>query len=289
MDFFEQEESARKRSRLLVVLFILAVAGIILTVYLASTIFWFAYLAGKLHADTFRMWDPRLMAAVAFGTGTIIGLGSLYRISTLRRGGGEAVAGFLGGRLLDRSTRNADERRLLNVVEEMALASGIPVPAVFVLEKERSINAFAAGYSRDHAVIGVTRGCMELLSRDELQGVIGHEFSHILNGDMLLNIRLMGLVHGILVIALIGYMLLRGGRSSRKGGSQIVLIGAILYVVGYLGVIFGKIIRAAVSRQREFLADASAVQFTRNPEGIAGALKKIGGLMYGSRIRRRAR
>jgi Zn-dependent protease with chaperone function len=201
---------------------------------------------------------------------------------------------MLGGRLLDPGTTDPDERRLLNVVEEMSIASGTPVPPVYLLPDD-SVNAFAAGFSPSDAIIGVTRGCMQLLSRDELQGVIAHEFSHILNGDMRLNIRLIGVLHGILMISLVGYFIFRSvalaGRGSRrrdgKGGGgvlAILLLGVLLMVIGYVGVFFGRLIKSAVSRQREFLADASSVQFTRNPDGIAGALRKIGGLSSGSRI-----
>ncbi len=187
-----------------------------------------------------------------------------------------------------------DERRLLNVVEEMAIASGLPVPPVYLLENEPGINAFAAGHTPGDAVIAVTSGTLRRLSRDELQGVIGHEFSHILNGDMRLNIRLMGVLFGILVIGIVGWIIFRSSFGSptrcpdddddRKGFNPIPLIGLALYVIGYVGVFFGNLIKAAVSRQREFLADASAVQFTRNPDGLAGALKKIGALAEGSQI-----
>ncbi len=183
----------------------------------------------------------------------------------------------------------------MNVVEEMAIAAGTPVPPVYLLENEEGINAFAAGHSPNDAVVGVTRGCVQTLSRDELQGVIAHEFSHILNGDMRLNLRLMGVLFGILLIGLTGYILLRSTSSYRvrvndrdddRGGRNVLpLIGLALYVIGYVGVFFANLIKAAVSRQREFLADASAVQFTRNPDGIAGALKKIGALSAGSAVR----
>jgi len=171
----------------------------------------------------------------------------------------------------------------------MSIASGIPAPPVYLLPDE-SINAFAAGYTVDDAVVGITKGCAQLLNRDELQGVVAHEFSHILNGDMRLNIRLIGLLHGILLLSTIGYILMRSmrfsGRRSGKnnGGAAILLFGLALLVLGYIGVFFGRLIKAAVSRQREFLADASAVQFTRNPLGIGGALKKIGGYSFGSKI-----
>jgi hypothetical protein len=168
----------------------------------------------------------------------------------------------------------------------MALASGVPVPTVYLLDRELGINAFAAGFSPSDAVIGVTRGCLKRLTRQELQGVVAHEFSHLLNGDMRLNLRLVGLLHGILVIALVGEMLLRsmrfsgGGarRGNRKGGAPVILLfGLALFVIGWIGVLFGRLIKASVSRQREYLADAAAVQFTRDPDGIGGALKKIGG------------
>ncbi len=228
------------------------------------------------------------------GTAALISGGSLYKIASLA-GGGHTVAELLGGRLLQPQTADPDERRILNVVEEMAIAAGTPVPPVYLLENEDGINAFAAGRSPNDAVVAVTRGCVRTLSRDELQGVIAHEFSHILNGDMRLNLRLMGVLFGILLIGLTGYILLRsssggtvrlGARDDdRRGVNPLPFIGLALYVIGYVGVFFANLIKAAVSRQREFLADASAVQFTRNPDGIAGALKKIGALAEGSAIR----
>ena len=235
----------------------------------------------------FQWWNPDLFLSITGITVCVVMIGSLYKILALSKGG-EVVAGWLGGRLINSDTADPQERRLLNVVEEMAIASGISVPSVFLLEEERSINAFAAGFTPADAVIGVTYGTLQILSRDELQGVIAHEFSHILNGDMRLNIRLIGVLNGILVIALIGYAILRGTRSSggkKDGAGAILLFGAALFIIGYVGVFFGKLIKSAVSRQREFLADASAVQFTRNPDGISEALRKIGGLLYGSRIK----
>lgn len=286
MNFFESQDQARKKTSLLVFYFVLAVIAIILGVY-GAIVGVFAMSDGP------ATWagDPRLFAMVTGITLLVVVSGSLYKMAQLRSGG-EAVARMLGGTLLSpQAATDTASKRLLNVVEEMALAAGVPVPPVFVLEEE-SINAFAAGFSSGDAVIGVTRGCLNRLNRDELQGVIGHEFSHILNGDMRLNIRLMGVLHGILVIAVIGYMLMRtAGSSSRsrsssskKGGNPLPLIGLALMVVGYIGVFFGKLIKSAVSRQREFLADASAVQFTRNPGGLSGALQKIGGLTAGSRL-----
>ncbi len=278
MDFFQHQDAARRRTAWLVLLFALAVVAIVLAVY--------AVVAALLG----RVWDPAVFAAVGGATVTVIATGSLYRIAQLRAGG-ETVALELGGRRVDPRTSDLAERRLLNVVEEMALASGTPVPPVYVLDGEAGINAFAAGHDPASAVIGVSRGSLVYLTRDELQGVVAHEFSHILNGDMRLNLRLVGVLHGILLLAIIGYYLLRAAgrsaaRASRKGGgaAAMVLLGLALLVIGYLGVFFARLIRCAVSRQREYLADASAVLFTRYPDGIAGALKKIGGLEEQSRI-----
>jgi len=233
------------------------------------------------------MLDPRLILLVGGSTLAVIGLGTAYKISSLR-GGGPAVAEQLGGRLLHPNTDDADERRVLNVVSEMSIASGVPCPPVYMMADETSINAFAAGNSPEDAAIGVTRGCVQKLNRDELQGVMAHEFSHILNGDMRLNLRLMGLIHGILVLGILGTVLLRsgaygglaagGGRrdSGRGGAAVIILIGGAVMVIGFVGTFFGNLIKASVSRQREYLADASAVQFTRNPQGIGNALRRIG-------------
>ncbi|MCH8976277.1 MAG: M48 family metallopeptidase, partial [Proteobacteria bacterium] len=204
--------------------------------------------------------------------------------------GGKTVAEALGGKLIPQNTDDLKQRKLLNVVEEMAIASGTPPPPVYLLADEPGINAFAAGFSPRDAIIGVTQGTIDHLSRDQLQGVIAHEFSHIFNGDMRLNIRLMGVLNGILIIGIIGYYILystafsRRGRSSGKGAGGIMALGIGLMVIGFAGSFFGGLIKAAVSRQREYLADASAVQFTRNPDGIAGALKRIGGLEFGSKV-----
>ena len=205
----------------------------------------------------------------------------MYRIATLRAGGA-AVAAQLGATEVPHDSGNFAYRRLRNVVEELAIAAGVPVPQVFVLEDEAAINAFAAGYTPADAAITVTRGALDKLTREELQGVIGHEFSHVLNGDMRLNIRLLGIVFGILVVSVIGRKIAEGAGRGGRDSSGAVVFGLVLAGVGYLGVVFGRIIKASISRQREFLADASAVQFTRQTEGIAGALKKIGALAEGS-------
>ncbi len=278
MDFFDRQDRARRRTKVLVFWFAVA---LVLTVLALYAVFALIFLS-----DRGRFWDPNLFSGVALGTTLVVFLGSAAKIIELSRGGA-AVATRLGGTPVRPDTTDLYERRLLNVVEEMALASGIPAPQVFVLTQEEGINAFAAGLTTRDAAVGVTRGCLRLLTRDELQGVIAHEFSHILNGDMRLNLRLIGILNGLLVLAIIGRQLLRvrGGRS--RGGREanvVPLIGLALVVIGGIGLLAGRLIKAAVSRQREYLADAAAVQFTRNPAGLAGALKKIGGLAAGSRL-----
>ncbi|MHC4516618.1 MAG: M48 family metallopeptidase [Planctomycetota bacterium] len=279
MDFFQHQEKARRSTGYLVTLFLLAVIGICAAIYfLACIAFYFGDVGGR------SWWQPEVFMWAALATLAVVGLGMFYKIHQLSQGG-SAVARLMGGRLIPPSTNDRDERRLRNVVEEMAIASGLPVPALFVMDDEPGINAFAAGYTAGDAAVAVTRGCLDQFNRDELQGVIAHEFSHVLNGDMRLNIRLMGLLNGILCIGIAGYIILRaGGRSRGRGAIGFVMFGVGLLAVGYLGVFFAKMIKAAVSRQREFLADASAVQFTRNPDGIGNALKKIGGFHKKGRL-----
>jgi len=290
VDFFAEQDAARRRTRRLVVLFAVAVAAIVVAVYFAATVLLFGVAVKSGREEAPGLWDPGRFAAVAAAVLLVVVAGSLFKMAMLRRGGA-ALAELVGGRRLDPATSDLDERRLLNVVEEMALASGAPVPTVYLLDEELRINAFAAGFSPSDAVVGVTRGALARLDRQELQGVVAHEFSHLLNGDMRLNLRLVGLLHGILVIAFVGEMILRGTRGSgggsrrgKKGGGAIVLFGLALYLIGWIGVLFGRLIKAGVSRQREFLADAAAVQFTRDPGGIGGALKKIGAAGGGSRL-----
>ncbi|MFO7592458.1 MAG: M48 family metallopeptidase [Pseudomonadota bacterium] len=277
MDFFTEQDRARRSTKFLIALFVLAVAAIILGIYLLLVVL-LGYGNSTHPSEPIHLWNPEILLWTALGVGLVTGIGSLFKIASLSRGGGAAVALSLGGTPILRETTDPLERRLLNVVDEMAIASGVPVPQVFVLNHEHGINAFAAGTTTNNAVVAVTRGTLEQLSRDELQGVVAHEFSHIFNGDMRLNLRIIGLVHGILLLALAGWHLLRSGsysRSRNSGGA--VALGLGLVVIGYMGVFFGRLIKASVSRRREFLADASAVQFTRNPAGISGALKKIGG------------
>jgi Zn-dependent protease with chaperone function len=289
VDFFEHQEQARKKSGVLVFYFVLAVIGIVASIYFV------AVLVSGWQGERYQLrslWNPGIFVPSAIGTLAVILLGSGYKIMQLS-GGGAVVAKDLGGRRVDQRTTDFEERKLLNVVEEMAIAAGMPVPEVYVMDNEEGINAFAAGRTPSDAVIGVTRGTIKFLSRDELQGVIAHEFSHILNGDMRLNMRLIGLLFGILFIAMIGQMMMRGAANtarysrSREGGGgalAFLVIGVAVMAIGYIGLFFGKLIKAAVSRQREYLADASAVQFTRNPDGIAGALRKIGGLTQRSSL-----
>ena len=285
MDFFASQDAARRKTSLLLLYFTLAVILIIVAIYLAITLIFIYQQDRTGQFNTNRLWDPELFFAVVSGTLIVVGSGSLYKIIALRSGGAR-VAEMLGGRLIPASSTDFLEKRLLNVVEEMAIASGVPVPPVYLLESEKGVNAFAAGFTQDDAVIGITKGTLETLDREELQGVVAHEFSHILNGDMWLDLKLVGFLHGILLIALIGRSILRGSSRSRnsKNSGGTVLLGLVLLMLGYVGVLFGRLIKSSVSRQREYLADASAVQFTRNPIGLAGALKKIGGLASGSLI-----
>jgi Zn-dependent protease with chaperone function len=289
MDFFEEQTQARKRTARLGILFGLAVIGIIAAVYVLSLGLYtvaardatgLLHVAGDLDggaALTLRWWNPGVFAFACISTGLVVGLGALYKTAQLRDGGA-AVALSLGGRRLDPDSTKLDERRLLNVVEEMAIASGVPAPEVYVLDREPGINAFAAGKTTSDAVIGVTGGTLQLLKRQELQGVVAHELSHILNGDSRINMRAIGLLHGIFLLALIGRFLLRGTRhSGKKDGAALALTGLGLLLIGSIGVFFGRMLQSAISRQRELLADASGVQFTRDTDGLVGALKKIGG------------
>lgn len=281
MNFFEHQAQARASSSRLILLFGLAVLFIVLginVVVLASL----GLLGPALETGYYRDLIE-VAGLVTLVTVTVIVVASLYKQASLRSGGG-AIAASLGGRLVPPDTTDFHLRRLRNVVEEMAIASGTPVPAIYVLEEEPGINAFAAGFSTADAAIAVTRGALDKLSRDELQGVVAHEFSHILNGDMRLNLQLVGVLFGILVLALVARKLLEHGRSARRETAALMVIALGTLVVGYIGLFFGRLIKASVSRQREFLADASAVQFTRQASGIAGALKKIAGFGSGSKL-----
>jgi len=280
MDFFAQQARVRGSSRRLVVLFVLAVVAIVAAI---DAVVW---LTMGHHAAGGEPVASNLPLLFASSAAVIAGIGfsSLFRIMSLSSGG-KAVAESVGAVPVPPDTRDPQLRRLRNVIEEVAIAAGVPVPDIYLMADEAGINAFAAGYSASDAAVCVTRGCLDRLSRDELQGVIAHEFSHVLNGDMRLNIRLMGLLFGILVLAIVGRRVIWfGGSGNRRGGGQVWLIGLALMMVGYIGYFFGRLIQAAVARSRESLADASAVQFTRQTDGIAGALKKIAIFAEGSTL-----
>lgn len=300
MNFFEQQDLARRNTKRLILLLCAAVLSLILitTLLFAFIIFYLqdGYTGHLYEAQHTGLWQGlfntlswELLGWMTLIICGVVFAGSAYKLIQLRSGG-RVVAEAMGGRLININASDADEKKILNIVEEMAIASGTPVPPVYLIEDD-AINAFAAGYTPQDAVIGITRGCIRLLNRDELQGVVAHEFSHIFHGDMNLNIRLVALLNGILLIGLIGHYMVRSTgqrrifRSSRdKSSAAFLSIGMALMVIGYGGTFFGNMIKAAVSRQREFLADASAVQFTRNPGGISGALKKIGGYVSGSKL-----
>jgi Zn-dependent protease with chaperone function len=279
MDFFAQQAKVRRSSRTLVWLFALAVFAIVVAVDLVC-----AFVLGV-------GLRPLPLLGIAVAVVAVIGLCSAYRVASLS-GGGAAVAREMNALEVPADTTNPQWQRLRNVIEEVAIASGVPVPEIYVMQDEPGINAFAAGYTPTDAAVCVTQGCLDKLNRDELQGVIAHEFSHVLNGDMRLNIRLMGLLFGIMAIWVVGRFLMWGGyfglgdgRRRRGGGSgQVALAGVAMLAIGAIGVFFGRLIQAAVSRSRESLADASAVQFTRQTTGIAGALKKIAVFEEGSAL-----
>ncbi|GAJ76204.1 heat shock protein HtpX [Vibrio sp. JCM 18905] len=294
MNFFDHQDTARQRTGLLVFLFSLAVVTITGLVSVLSIGIYYGVTGEHFDQETALTYVLLCFAGVLL----VVAISSMVRLSALTSNGGRGVAESIGGKLISSNTLDAKHRQLLNVVEEMAIASGIPVPPVYVMQEERGINAFAAGMSIDDAVIGVTQGSLDSFTRDELQGVIAHEFSHILNGDMRLNTRLIGVLFGITCIAHFGHLVLdnthhtsrvsRSSSDSDKGFAVIMLIAIICLVLGWIGTLFGSMIKAAISRQREFLADASAVQFTRNDQGIAGALKKIGSHMAGSSLNTKA-
>lgn len=288
MNFFQAQQNVKTSTFRLLIMFIMAIVCLVIITDI------FVYISYELAmsevADNKNITVPKpdltIFLMISGIVIIVIGIGSAYKSITLSSGGGRVIAESMGARLIRPTTESLKEKRLMNVVEEMAIASGVPVPVVYILDNENVINAFAAGLTTSDAVIGVTKGTVESLTRDELQGVIAHEYSHILNGDMSLNIQLVSMLHGILVLGMIGHYIVRSTRHSRsKDSGGIVIFGLGLIVIGYGGTFFGNLIKSSISRQREYLADASAVQFTRNPEGIAGALKKIGGMKNKSRLR----
>ena len=276
MNFFEHQQLARRNSRVMVLLFALSVIAIVLAVNVVVAVVYAVADAPESAAPTLAS-VPRSVWAIS----TVVTLGIIFVVSLVNivglAGGGAKVAKMMGARAVASNSQDRLERRLLNIVEEMSLASGVRLPQVYIMDGEKAINAFAAGWSVSGAVVCVTRGTLERLTRDELQGVIGHEFSHILNGDMGLNIRMIGVLAGIVAIGSVGGFVMRGAfeADDLRAAIPLFLVGLAIFTVGYTGLFFARLIKAAVSRQREFLADASSVQFTRNPDGIAGALDQI--------------
>jgi Zn-dependent protease with chaperone function len=318
MDFFDREAHARKQTSLLICLFGLAVLAVVALTYVVLAVIIQLLLKPVLQTSLFdyfndfpvssvqdglihpfhvleRLWNPHLFCWTAIGTLILIAAGCVYKIRLLS-GGGPAVAELLGGRRLESSPSDLDEKRLRDVVEEMAVASEMAVPEIYVLDCERSINSFAAGHTREDVAIGITLGAMKLLTRDELQGVIAHEFSHVLNGDTRLNLKLMGLAHGLFWPTIVGRVLLHGSPQPLEIGESIfdadtkptflptAPIGILFLLVGGISSPFVRLLKSLICREREWLADAAAVQFTRNPAGIVGALKKIGGLYRAGRL-----
>jgi len=295
MDFFDQEAHAQRRTRLLLCLFGLAVIAFLVLTYLilAIPILFFFRISATNYLQW--IWDPRLACWVTIVSLFSITFGCLYKLRLLS-GGGAALAELLGGRLIENNPADADEKRLRDVVEEMAVASGLSVPAVYVLDNERGINVFAAGRTRDEVAISVTFGALKLLDRDELQGIVAHEFSHVLNGDMRLNMRLMVLVHGLFWPTIVGRVLVRGTTRAPEIGASIfdegtppvflptAPLGVLFLIIGGISSPLVRLLKSLICRERECLADAAAVQFTRNPAGIIGALKKIGGLYKQGRL-----
>ena len=285
MDFYTRQVEARRQTRWLVVAFFVALAVVVIALDLVLfTVFGFA---DRDHPATaplqYAAQNPHVAIFCTLLAIGVVGLSSLFKSIQLREGGG-VVARGLGGVRISRDTTDLKLKRLHNVVEEMAIASGVPMPEIYVLEHEAGINAFAAGHTPANAAVAVTQGALDTLNRDELQGVIAHEFSHVLNGDMRLNVQLMGWLFGLFVVALIGRTLLRYAPRGRRSAGWLLVAAFGVMVLGYVGLFCGRLLQAAVSRQRERLADASGVQFTRNPDGLKGALVKIAGLAEGSRI-----
>jgi Zn-dependent protease with chaperone function len=280
MDFFDAQARAHQQSRLLgwafaltLLLVILSLNIVVLTVLRVCAAFGSKV---DLPGDSLTEWSmahPGTVLGISLLVGGFIGVASLTRMLQLREGGGY-VARAVGGVRVERGTPDPRRRMLSNIVDEMALASGIPAPEIYVLEQEESINAFAAGHTPANAAVAVTRGALTKLNRDQLQGVIAHEFSHVLNGDIRISIRLMGLVFGLMAVALAGRTLIRlAGNGDRRGGVvPVLLLGMVIATIGQIGFWGGRLLQAWISRQRECLADASAVQFTRNPDGLRDAL-----------------
>lgn len=291
MDFFDAQARARARSLQIVGLAFAAFAVIAVLVYAAGLGLWhladrdpvFSVLTEGAGGAGGGWWRPGLFCVTTAFVTLVVGGGAFVRLRELRDGG-NAVAHALGARLVRYDTAEFSGRRLVNIVEELSIASGVRIPELFILENEEGINSFCAGHSSDTAVVIVTRGAADMLSRDELQAILAHEFSHILNGDMRINTFLVGVLHGFLVFTISGRELLQ--LQLRLSNVFLILTGVAFVAIGSLGRLLGSAIQAMLCRQREWLADAHAVQFTRNPAAFAGALKKIGGHWRGSLVPR---
>lgn len=278
LTFFDYQDDAHRRSRWAILGFVVTVVATVATVSLI-TVLLMALLVEDLGGMGYRELR-NVVCAVAGITFGIILLSAVWRLLQLSAGPTAVMKSLFGVRVLP-DTEDSDERRLLNLVEEMSIASGIPVPDVYLLRSD-SINAFVTGLEIDQAAIGLTRGALFRLSRDELQGVIAHEFSHILNGDMALNTQMVAWLAGLFTVSDLGrkFAYLLGDPEDRDQislpGLALSSIGIGIWFMGFIGVLFGKLLQARLSQQREYLADASAVQFTRNPEGLGNALRKLG-------------
>jgi Zn-dependent protease with chaperone function len=320
MDFFDQEAHAKRQTRRLLWLFSLAVLAVVLLVYLifASLVWFFQhpelperrwdpffllgtaiffYGGALIHPLQFLkiIWSPQLLCWSTLGTLGLIAAGCYYKMRRLAAGG-SVVAEMLGGRKIGENATDLNEKQLRDVVEEMAIASGMSVPEIYVLDRERGFNSFAAGHTRDDVAIGITFGALKLLTRDELQGTVAHEFSHVLNGDTRLNMKLMALAHGLFWPTLLGRILVRGSTQAPERGASIfdddtsstflptAPLGILFLIIGGVSSPFVRLLKSRICREREWLADAAAVQFMRNPAGIEGALKKIGGLLKKGRM-----
>jgi len=301
MDFYKEQENSKKKSALLLLIFIISICVVVFFVgmfFIAIDVF--VYEEGTKSFNltpSYILQNARLNVIISsfLSIFIVIVYGASKKFDELERGG-YVIANELGGRLLFGESASSKEKTLINVADEMSLAAGVGSVPIYIIENKH-INAFVAGTTYDNAVLSVTRGAVELLNRDELQGVIAHEFSHIFNGDMKLNNFASGCISGILYIFIIGTELffpLQFTATKHFSGitpKDVLRIfvypltmsaGIALMLLGVVGVACAAFMQFALNRQREYLADASAVQFTRYPQGIANALKKIG--MYGDTL-----
>ena len=291
MDFYRYQDQAKKLSTRLLILFFAGLVSLSAALTLVGLFLW-QLTDQVIHIDTnSQFWHWYVIGNITIFAALV--LITLLKYSSLCKGG-RVVAETLGARYVHVNTQDPGDNRLRNVVEEMALAAGMPVPSVYVLDEEPGINAFAAGMGINDAVIVVTQGAISYLTRDELQAVVAHEFSHIQHGDIRLNQQLAALIGSLMFLGELGRWLSQGsgrgrhhhglGGSQNKSSSAVPFFGLTLMLLGAAGTVWGKLMKSALNRQREFLADASAVQFTRYSAPLASALKKVGGHRYASLI-----